>query len=199
MKEKSKFWRALLGFFFLVATALSQTLQAERPPLNGVRILGEFLGGVVGGFVGGIIGIYYGWNTGVDFLGFIGFPVGSALGVYAIGEIGNETGSWWATLGGSAVGTVASFVLNSYGLFDNLGNDDFRTLWMATCSLSTLGSIIGFNLTRKYEVLTTSRNAILNFKSGQITVSIPRSYFKFASFAGRRTLIQNVDLVRVWF
>ena len=84
----------------------------SKPPLSVGRIVGEILaggvGGVVVGFVGLVVGINYAFardlpmgkcNPVVGYAIRIGSVLGSTIGVYVVGNIGNETGSFLATLG----------------------------------------------------------------------------------------------------
>jgi len=102
--------------------------KVDRPPLSGARVIGEVIaGGIMGwglGLGGGAVGSAIEGNcyfcfTGV-LIGFaIAYPVGTALGVYTVGNIGDETGSFWAAWGGCLIGGVLGF-----GLAAALGEED---------------------------------------------------------------------------
>ena len=86
-----------------------------------------------------------------------------------VGTGGDETGSFLATLAGSVLG------------------------------LGPIGATIGFNLTRRYELPPTeSDTALINLSDGQVSLAVPRVYFRPDPFGGRG-LTQRVALVRVRF
>ena len=127
----------------------------SKPPLSVGRIVGEILaggvGGVVVGFVGLVVGINYAMhylpmgkcNPVVDYAIRIGSVLGSTIGVYVVGNIGNGTGSFLATLGGSILGGLVGW--------------SALVLGQPLVGLSALvlgqpiGATLGFNLTRKYK------------------------------------------------
>ena len=143
--------------------------DAEKPPLSGVRIGYEFLGGVAGEYVGvqiynvgGRIYRKYG-DSNLSSSGWVllarlallvtGVTFGSSIGVYLVGDTDDETGSFWATWGGSILGIVSGIGL--YGLLeDRLA--DARVPNLILGSVPTIGAIIGFNLTRRYKSSATS-------------------------------------------
>ena len=107
----------------------------RKPPLEGRRILCEAVCGLGMGTYLAILGAYVlndpddqedsGESIGI----VLGYIIGNALGVYAVGNIGNQTGSLgWTMLGSSLgiLGTVAFFVT------------------------VPAGALIAFNLTRHY-------------------------------------------------
>jgi len=167
----------------------SREQKAERPPLSPIRISGEILAGGAGGIALGIVSGFVGLfvdvvNLSLDAgtlesapaatVGFIiGYVLGSAISVYIVGNMGNETGSFLATLGGSI-------------------------LLVPLPLLSPIGATIGFNLTRRYKSPPASETALVNFREGQISLAVPTIYLRPNPF-DRRNLIQNVDLVKVRF
>ena len=182
---------------------------AERPPPNAGRIAGELLAGGAGGFVASLLGAYFFmWaETAIDlaptgeageggmFFGlFVGSTVGSSIGVYAVGKTGNETGSYWVSLLGSAVGmgTLLSILLSQDR--DPSGLE----FWIGLYALPTLGGITGFNMTRRYETLPASGTAFVNFRDGQMSLAVPTISFRPNPF-DKKDFIQNVDLVKVTF
>jgi hypothetical protein len=128
------------------------------PPLSGNRVLGEaLLGGLfaVGGTVGGAyLGASIELSNGCDgeLCGLGGAILGGAaglafvtpLGVYLVGSTNGETGSFGATLGGSVLGTLAGIGLAA-------ASQDEGVALVALAIGPVAGSIIGFNLTRKYD------------------------------------------------
>jgi len=133
----------------------------KKPPLSVVRIAGEILAGTLLGFVGlpvvYIINImifgksdYSGSVGGLHAFAFLGilvflFPplyvLGSAIGVSLVGERGNQTGSFLASLGGGLLGLIV-----------------IPVQWpLAFLTVPVMASL-GFNLTRKYKVQKEQTN-----------------------------------------
>lgn len=120
----------ILGF-----TVTGYAQEGAKPPLSEGRIAGEFFVGVVGGTVVGIIPaiLFYTCypinraNDGEEWRLFgialvylpIGYAIGSAIGVYLVGNRGNQTGSFTYTLVGASLAGIgclaAAFLSNSFG------------------------------------------------------------------------------------
>jgi hypothetical protein len=95
------------------------------PPLKGGRIASQVILGSIGGIVGTVGSILIAVNLSSSEINYdeigstmflieiIGSTLGSALTVYGIGTIGDQTGSLWATLGGSAAGGLVQFLVFS--------------------------------------------------------------------------------------
>lgn len=185
----------------------SNKREGEKPPLRGGRIAGEFGAGLGGGILTGGIGYAIGcavtspgegWFGGLrkfagGVLGFtIGYPIGSSIGVYLVGNMGNETGSYWATLLGWIGGMATSIAIIAIEDCPNgIKSAAFFTLPVA-------GEVIGFNLTRRYKTSHNSNTALLNFRDGQIRLAVPTISFCPNPF-DKGDLIQNIDLVKVRF
>ena len=195
-----------------------QQQKSGEPPLNVKRITGEILAGGLGGAIlgGGIVLLAElasecpSWGaSGCDiilFAGWFGFPIGYILGntagVYIVGNTGNETGSFLATLGGSILGiagAVAALELlyNPYFGLENHYEDDIliATLFLAG---PPIGATVGFNKTRRYKSPPASETALINFRDGQTSFAVPTIYSRPDSFGGR-SFIRNVNLVKVRF
>jgi hypothetical protein len=132
------------------------------PELSVPRLLGEAaLGGlfaVGGGFGGAYMGYYLetGGKPCGDLCGFGGFIVGGLvglavappIGVYLAGSYGDETGSFALALGGSILGTIV-------GAWASHELDDANAPGVAVVAPiiagPVLGSMLGFNLTRRYD------------------------------------------------
>ncbi len=120
-----------------------------KPPLNAWRISGELVTGVgVGlatGYVVGLVGLTgakLGQLLERGFWGLtIGYTVGSAAGVYLIGTIGDQSGSFPKTLLGSTLGMGAVLVGQSF-----LG--EYAALYLA---MAPVGATLAFNLSRRYD------------------------------------------------
>jgi hypothetical protein len=196
-----------------VNDVLKKRAQALRPkaeaeikvapgPLNAGKVAGEILaGGLAGvgiGVVGGIIGVgidmglfdyYMEGLLGAFIGGSIGYTVGSPLGVYLIGSVGDETGSYLATLGGSILGFAAG-VAGAIALDELL--DEVAVITFFSGPL--IGAVIGFNATQKKSSFEPG-DALLNFNEGKMCLAVPSISLRLR----HSELIQRVDLVKVGF
>jgi len=82
------------------------------------------------------------------------YLLGCAVGVYFVGRIGNQTGSFLATLGGVFLGLPVIALLCFY----MWAVDEYMTLgiekviiWPLVFLAAPIGATIGFNLTRRYK------------------------------------------------
>jgi hypothetical protein len=129
----------------------------ETPPLSGARVAGELLaGGALGIIVGGIGGAALGARISKSFeggllSGMAGMTLLAPVGVYLAGNSGDETGSFGAALGGSALGLVAG--LGAVALASGGGGNAGVEVLAGVLFLAapTIGATIGFNLSRKYK------------------------------------------------
>lgn len=112
----------------------------------------------------------------------IAYPIGSAIGVYLVGNIGDETGSFGATLRGSIIGGALGLLAFGVGVLPG----------------APIGATIGFNSSRRYKTPRTSETGLLNFRDGEVYLTIPTIYLKPYSF-NDKTLVQNVSLIKVEF
>lgn len=164
------FFRAALLLAALTLPAVSHAQQA-RPDLNAGRIAGEAFAGAYAGIGGFLIGRFIGERTS-DLLGAereemrrrVGFASGVALAglatagtVYGIGNIGDETGNFDATLLGAGVGFVGALAIARM----TLGPSERPREGMSTAMrwaaanvialLPSVGATVGFNSTRRYK------------------------------------------------
>jgi hypothetical protein len=87
---------------------------------------------------------------------YTGAALATATGPWLVGTRGRVTGSYAATLGGTVVGGLGSYLL--VRLFDDDEEESDRPCRLA-CSLATIavfalpsvGATVGFNLSRRYE------------------------------------------------
>ena len=119
----------------------------EKPPLSALRIGGELV-------VGNVLGLGLGYITGG-----VGYIFGFPLGVYAVGNIGNQTGSLTATFLGSLIGVMLGFSLsNAY--FDDECDQNSDVPDFCISNIDAKMSIIAislfstgmFNATRKFVI-----------------------------------------------
>jgi hypothetical protein len=148
--------------------ARTKTTRTTGPALDGSRVGGEIAVATLllvgGAYVGGRIGYEAALDCpreyegcGDDALlhgglpgGAIGGVIGATAGVFVIGNLGDETGSLWATLGGSGGGALfatAAILWSSDGGNNQIGTGSVLLLLAAPIA----GATIGFNLTRRYD------------------------------------------------
>jgi len=210
MKQYQAFQAPMFPLTYLlgVTNVENRAPRYEKPPLSVLRIAGEILAGTVGGFAG-VVGPISVFSSGEseDWGGFfavlcvvpITYPLGSAIGVYLVGNIGNETGSFLATLGGSILGFgvviagLAGAIAVEERTEDLLGIAIYTTAWAPT-----IGATIGLNLTRRYKSPPAAKTALINLIDGQISLAVPTIYLRPDSF-DEGNLIQNVDLMKMSF
>lgn len=159
----------------LLAVALTVSAVAEaqqaRPDLNAGRIAGEAFAGAYAGIGGFLIGRFVGERTS-DIVGVdreetrrrVGFATGVVVAglatagtVYGIGNIGDETGDFDATMLGAGVGFVGAVALARM----TLGPSERPREGMSTAMrwaaanvialLPSIGATIGFNSTRRFK------------------------------------------------
>jgi hypothetical protein len=130
----------------------------EAPPLSGSRLTGELLAGTAVGAGGLLLGVLGGRTfadaTGCknemcldrhyELGGAAGLVAAAPLAVYAVGSIGNQTGSLAATYAGGIAGGLTGLALLE------LGEGNEAAGWLAVAA-PIFGAMIGFNATRRYE------------------------------------------------
>jgi len=177
----------------------------DRPPLRVDKLLAQFAAGEFVGFSAGALGLVLlnhpeeksseGYPV-VTWLGSVGFfasyCIGSAGGVYYVGNTRNETGSFNATFIGSATGILLS--IGSYFVLDEP---------IITGSLflfgPTIGAIIGFSMTR--ECIKLSKGDAL-FKIGNFQhckFSVPKFNLQFENTFGSTSLKISSTIVKLQF
>lgn len=155
----------------VLAASSAQAQRTEKPRLNAGRVAGEVIVGGYAGIGGFIVGRYIAESltglTGVESddtkrrLGWTGGVIGGGLAtagvVYAIGNIGDQTGDFDATYLGSGVGFVAALGVARILLGPEgrpRENTSTAMRW-ATANvialLPAIGASIGFNSTRRYK------------------------------------------------
>lgn len=154
----------------VTAAPMPATLREGTPALRPERVAAE----VVGGTYAGVAGYFVGRSVGtiatsmmsaererardqiVDVVGWVGaaFAIGGT--VYAIGDMGAETGSFRETMGGVVAGAATSLVLSRLVFRGRIPKDHGSAKhkwWVATleCSLPAIGGTIAFNASRKWQ------------------------------------------------
>ena len=140
--------------------------KVGKPPISVWRIAGELLAGGLGGAGVGSLVLYAGVlsleRTSLDdfaalgfamFIGLIGSVVGpllgSTIGVYLVGSLGDETGSLWITLGGSIIGVLVCRLMTYFAA--PCGSFGTALLGFTSAVLVSISPTIAFNLTRRYK------------------------------------------------
>lgn len=169
-----------------------------------LRVPGEIIAGGAGGLAGVLAGgsvIRSMKEIGVDSDGIAAsvLAVSSAFGcascVYAVGNIGDETGSLLATLAGSALG-IAVGLLGNYAC-DRSDHEIAAIIFLLASP--PIGATIGFNMTRRYKLPPAEPGtALMNVRDGRMSLAFPRVYIQMDPF-GKGNLSQKVDLLRVRF
>lgn len=152
--------------------ALTQTSGGTTtPPVEPARVAGEVLAGAYAGIGGYFIGSWAGSMLGamlpsasdgtkdqISFgAGIVGATLATAASVTAIGNIGDQTGSYPTALAGTVGGVAAGLLLNQllYGharLPSEHGSS--RVRWIEAsleALLPSLGATIAFTSTRRYK------------------------------------------------
>lgn len=157
----------VFGSRHLPAVVENREQRDKKPPLRVKRIVGEFLAGVVvGGFLGAYIpllvipsvlggGEFAGPFT-LFFIVPITYSLSSAIGVYLVGNgffIGNERGSFLATLGGGFLGMLVGISATRIATWVGQSAVAYFT---APIGMALIGAIIGFNLTHRYKSSTSN-------------------------------------------
>jgi uncharacterized protein YqgC (DUF456 family) len=196
------FWRSGGGEVVIPRDNIEEIKTLDKPPLKGTRIAWEiFAGSGIGipaflatGFFGFIILYNYEYNNAIwkayapVCLGVL--TVGSATGVYLVGNAGNENGSLLATLCGSVIGLLVGL----HAIEQRSSSLDVWDLLILTGP--SIAATTAFNLTRRYDQMP--KTAMINYSNGQISLAVPRVSFRSDSF-GRGDLSQSVNLLRIGF
>lgn len=193
---------------YLLETNNVSEHQDAKPPLSNLRIAGEsmtgcFLSSAV--FLTSILITIIVldstnsddtlWRLGIS-LSVAASSFASAVGVYAIGNIGDQTGSFRATLIGSSI-PAALAILSYYSSLQN--NEEAGMAIMGGLLYSVVGAIVGFNMTRRHDLPPAeSKTALLSLRNKQISYAFPSLYSQTDPF-GRGNVSQSINLLRVKF
>jgi hypothetical protein len=155
-----------------LSSSLSDSQSESKPPLNALRVCGEITAGSAGGLALLLLPTplvdlsLKNTDAGVAMaLGYlyllsalaVTYPLGIATGVYLIGSVGDESGSFWAALGGSYIGGLA-------GAGILLGGDFDRDAFVPALLMAPIAATIAFNITRKREKSSASAAPPISFR-----------------------------------
>lgn len=145
--------------------------RTGRPSLEPARIAGEALAGAYAGLGGYFIGSWLGGELGTllsetadstqDRMSFVGGVIGAgfatAASVTAIGNIGDQTGSFSTALigtgAGMAVGALLNQIIYGHARLPSEGESS-RMRWVEAsleAILPSIGATIAFNSSRRYK------------------------------------------------
>jgi hypothetical protein len=136
----------------------------------GVAIPVEAAGGIVGGLVvwAGAAAATYGamyahssgpatdddelWLMGPLLVtGLVGYPVGSALGVWGVGAMADQDGEAWGSFAGAGAGLAVGVGVLQLSRLKFLENsaDAMNAVWVLAFACPPAGAVVGYNLSRK--------------------------------------------------
>ncbi|MCK4762944.1 MAG: hypothetical protein KAW12_12175 [Candidatus Aminicenantes bacterium] len=184
----------------------NQVQRMERPRLSSRKIAGEIVLGIAGGVAFGIAGVYIAASIGGEgfdpyepegiFQVMIGYhagsALGSALGVYLVGNSGNVQGSFSRALLGSALGAVLSI-----GSLFFAAREHFI---ITAATLPPIFASIYFNRSLRYKHPPTGGNALLNFREGRVRFGIPLiSVQPLSDYRrmGKRAFMLNMNVLSI--
>lgn len=159
--------------------------QDSLPPISKGKIISEYVLGsgmglglsllcaAIGAGIGSLAGEDAMYGSPSAALAFIfSYPFCLAYGVYTVGNIGAEEGSYWSTFWGTLGGIGTGILIGAIGskLHDN------PTLYGIALLCPSAGAVIGFNSSRRLETNTYS------FKVEQNKYSILKPDFSLQLF-----------------
>ena len=157
----------------------SQEITFNKPPLNQGKAVGEFMTGTVLGLGVGIGAAYVGASISYDgswfselpgaIMGFtLAYPLGCALGVYAVGNLGSDTGSFSSALG-AAYGGILLGAFSAWAL-SQVSQTAAGLAFLAT---PPLFATLAFNKSRRYKNTPAASTSLLNFRDGKMDLGFP--------------------------
>jgi len=165
---------------------------AEPDPVQSGKIVGEVFAGGGAALLLGVLGARLGYamtynvnrdqwvNTSGVPGAVVGYAVtsnlGCALGVYLIGNSGDEKGSFSAALGGSITGSLVGGVLVFLLSKANHNEGSPAPYFFIAAAAQTTGAVIGFNHSRKKKAEAPS-GALLNLNDGRLSMAFPQVNF----------------------
>jgi len=150
----------------------------DKSRVSGGKLFGEIFMGMLGNIGGGYLGVLIGsqvaktdngeWfeDIGGVVLGYCGgSSIGSALGVYVVGNSADAKGSFGSALLGSLLGEGAAVLVS-------IITKDGTAALISFIALPPIGAALLFNSSLKSKSLPVS-HALLNFNQGDFKIGIP--------------------------
>jgi len=153
------------------------------------RIAGEILTGWLGGMLGLAVGA-----VGLELGAGAGLAMGSACGVYLVGDTDRETGSFGATCAASFVGAAVGIALSMGPYTGDVAG--FLSLMLA----APVSATIAFNMTRRSKCVGAQGGAALfdvDHENGRFAFGAPRMFRCVSPIDG--AVMQTVDVLQVRF
>lgn len=165
-------------------------ILVEPGPVKSDKVVGEIFAGGAGSLLVGVLGagigysLTYNENEG-DWFNLSGLPgavigyaiasnLGCALGVYLIGNSGDEKGSFGDAFGGSLVGSLLGGGLSYLIAQTNKDTDGIPYEYAVfVVGGQVTGAIIGFNHSRKKKAEIPSEG-LLNINGGKLSLAFPQ-------------------------
>ena len=171
------------------------------PSVSHGRIVGEIFAGALGTWLGGLppfkalqdVGRKVKGDEGYSPTANAGLILGSILGnsifVYLAGSSDDAKNSYLITVLGT---TLASAPL-AFGI-----DDPYLALYALTFGiiLQDLGSIIGFNRSRRHRISTEAGTGLINLRNGKASLSIPTLHFQSNPIDGTALLQYKICVMQ---
>ena len=172
---------------------------------NVIKFIAGGVGGALIGLPGGLIGFGledcsngqedYGILDEFEFCGIggfligglIGYHFGTAAGVYIVGNISNENGSYGSALLGSTAWQIVGSLI--FAVNQNYATGVF---WFAS---APIGATVEYNRSRKIKSKNLQSRALINLNGRKIELAPPMIYFNRLHSTNR--LVQMVDILHV--
>jgi hypothetical protein len=175
-----------------------------KPSLNQGKIVGEFMAGTVLGMGMGLAAASVGASISYDgswfsewpgaIVGFtLAYPLGCAVGIYLVGNLGSDTGSFVSALG-AAYGGLFLGAAGAWGL----SHVSQTAAGVAFLAAPPLLATLVFNNTRRYKNSSISSASLLNFREGKIDLEFP-AILVLPSAPGSSKLVWLVNLASFEF
>lgn len=177
----------------------SQEITFGKPPLNQGKAVGEFITGTLLGLGVGLGAAYIGASISYDgswfselpgaIIGFsLAYPLGCALGVYAVGNLGNDTGSFSSALGAAYGGIL----IGAIGVWA-LSHVSPTAAGLAFFATPPLFATFAFNRSRRYKNTPSASVSLLNFRDGKMDFGFPAiSVLRSTPGSGRLDWLVNL-------
>ncbi len=157
--------------------SLNPIRDKNIPPLDPSKVFAEAVSGtfvgVACGFGAMYLTAYLGGDIGAGIISMdIGWILGNQIGVYIIGNLGDETGSLPKTL---LYGTASSLGIQALAIGTAVLTKGWNTpiYGFVVLTAPILSSVVSFNMTRRYKVEKHGGDGLINFEDGKICFSNP--------------------------
>ncbi|MCK4352347.1 hypothetical protein KAW65_02950 [candidate division WOR-3 bacterium] len=197
---------------------IAQSVQKSNPPEKSrgpgmLKTVGEITAGTVGSITGlacgGVVGLLFlsskdPQNIGeligesvmalllAGVIGLGGSILGSATGVYIVGNLGDSAGSFWSSLLGSTLGTVLGAA--GIAMIGEKGSDGLK--FSVFVLSQSIGATALFNLTAKRE---HRYGALFNFDNEGFNLGLPEIHIRLDDTSNYLAYRTGVEILRYKF